>query len=130
MKTISIFLALINSLLAGLLLTYTLSSNEIHQSGTLWLLAKSFAELSVVFIGALTWLTSMRTINPGPLLIGSLYLVVLGAVTIVWTYHLAVLNGQMQYYMAVFGASLMMQGISSLLGFAGETGNIAAPQIQ
>ncbi|HKJ39737.1 MAG TPA: hypothetical protein VJ972_13250 [Anaerolineales bacterium] len=129
MKTLSIFLALINSLLAGLLLTYTLSSNEIHQSGTLWLLAKSFAELSVVFIGVLTWLTIMKTTNPGPVLIGSLYLVVLGAVTIVWTYHLAVLNGQMQYYMAVFGASLMMQGLSSLLGFVGETGNIA-PQIQ
>ena len=117
MKTISIFLALINSLLAALLLTYTLSSNEIHQSITFWLLAKSFAALSVIVISMLTWLASTRSINTNPLLIGSLYLVVLGAVTIVWTYHLAVLNGHMEYYMAVFGGSLMTQGIASLLGF-------------
>jgi len=121
MKTLSIFLALINSLLAGLLLTYTLSSNEIHQSGTLWLIAKSFAALSVLLIGVLTWLASMKTMNTSPLLIGSLYLVVLGAVTIVWTYHLAVLSGNMEYYMALYGGSLMTQGIASLLGFGVET---------
>lgn len=117
MKTISIFLALINSLLAGLLLTYNLSSNEIHQPITVWLLSKSFAALSIVMIGILTWLASTRTTNINPLLIGGLYLVVLGAVSIVWTYHRAVLNGHMEYYMAVFGGSLMTQGIASLLGF-------------
>ena len=117
MKTISIFLALINSLLAGLLLTYTFSSNEIRHSVTLWLLTKSFAALSVIAIGTLTWLASTRETNTNLLLIGWLYLVVLGAVTIVWTYHHAVLNGYMEYYMAVFGGSLMVQGIASLLGF-------------
>ena len=54
--------------------------------------------------------------NAGPLLISDLYLVVLGAVTTVWTYHLAVLSGDMEYYMAAFGGSLMTQGIASLLG--------------
>lgn len=38
MKTISILLALVNSLFAGLLLAYTLSSFELHEAGTLWLL--------------------------------------------------------------------------------------------
>jgi len=109
MKTVSILLALVNSLLAGLLLIYTLSSNEIHESGTLWLLTKSIAALTVIMIGALTWLASVRTAYTGPLLIGGLYLVVLGAVTIVWTYHLAVLSGDMEYYMVAFGGSLMMR---------------------
>lgn len=117
MKTISTLLALVNALFAGLLLTYTLSSSEIHTAGTLWLLAKSVAPLSVILIAMLTWLVSIRAVNAGPLLIGGLYLLVLGAVTIVWTYHIAVLSGDMEYYMILFGGSLMAQGVASLLGF-------------
>ncbi|HAV76874.1 MAG TPA: hypothetical protein DCX53_05910 [Anaerolineae bacterium] len=118
MKTISILLALVNSMFAGLLLAYNLSTIELHESGTLWLLTKTFAALSVIAIGALTWLTSIRAMRANPLLICGLYLVVLGAVTIVWTYHLAVLSGDMEYYMVLFGGSLMIQGLSSLLGFS------------
>ena len=120
MKTISILLALVNALFAGLLLTYTLSSNQIHTTGVLWFLAKAAAALSVILVGLLTWLVSIRALHAGPLLIGGLYLVVLGAVTIVWTYHVAVLSGDMEYYMILFGGSLMMQGIASLVGFGLE----------
>lgn len=117
MKTISIFLALINSLLAGLLLAYDFSSSHLYRSDMLWTFAKSFAALSVIAIGILTWLVSAGAFNANPLLIGGLYLLVLGVITIVWTYHLAVLNEHMEYYRIVFGASLSTQGIASLLGF-------------
>lgn len=127
MKTISIFLALINALLAGLLLAYNLSSSELYESNTLWMFAKSFAALSVIGIGILTWLASVGAINNNPLLVSGLYLVVLGAVTIVWTYHLAVLRGGMEYYMVVFGASLSVQGIASLLGFGAMTQSMTVP---
>ena len=115
MKTISILLALVNALFAGLLLAYNLSSIEPYGSGTAWLLTKSLAALSVIAIGILTWLASARTMNAGPLLIGDLYLVVLGTVTILCTYHLFVLSSDMEYYMAVFGSSLMTQGMTSFL---------------
>ena len=36
MKTISIFLGLINSLLAGLLIAFSLSGSEIRQAAVLW----------------------------------------------------------------------------------------------
>jgi len=117
MKTISILLALVNALFAGLLLAYSLSSIDLHGSDTVWLATKSLAALSVIVIGVLTWLASARSMNVSPLLIGDLYLVVLGAVTIVWIYHLAVLSGDMEYYMAAFGGSLITQGVASLLGF-------------
>jgi len=120
MKTISILLALVNALFAGILLAYSLSSIELHESSTVWLLTKSLAALSVIVIGVLTWLVSTRTMNMAPLLIGGLYLVVVGAVTIVWTYHLAIISGDMEYYMIFFGGSLMMQGVASLLGFGAE----------
>lgn len=125
MKTLSIFLALINALLAGLLLMYTLSSNEIHEANTLWLLTKSLIALSIIVIGLLTWLACMMVMSVNPLLIGGLNLVVLGAVTIVWTYHLAITRGNLDYYMALYGASLMMQGIATLLGFGVQSQSIS-----
>jgi len=118
MKTVSIFMALINSLLAGLVIMYNLSVFQLYEISIYGLLIESLADLSIIIIGALTWFSCMKAIHTGPILIGSLYLVVLGAVSIVWTYHLAVLSGHMQYYMAIFGTSLMAQGLSSLLGFS------------
>ena len=81
MKTISIFLALINSLLAGLIIMYNFSVFQLYESGTSWLLIESIIDLSVIMIGAFMWFACMREIHSGPVLIGGLYLVVLGAVT-------------------------------------------------
>lgn len=127
MKTISIFLALINSITAGLLLTFTLSSREIQQAQTLWLLTKVAAASIVILIGALTWLGSARAVRSGLLSMCSMFLVVLGAATTVWTFHLGIVTGDMEYYMAWYGASLMAQGVTSLAGFAGESKNMIAP---
>ena len=44
MKTISIFLALINSLTAGVLLASSLTGSEIHPAAALWLLIKGVAQ--------------------------------------------------------------------------------------
>ena len=126
MKTISIFLALINSLLAGLLIAYSLSGSEIHQADTWWLLTKVLAGLSVIAVGALTWLGSIRTIRPSLMALSSLFLVALGAATVMWTFHLALVTGDMEYYMIIYGGSLMMQGGASLFGYAGTWENMKA----
>src|SRR5215510_7179267 len=99
MKTISIFLALINSILAGLLLAYALSGNELREAEAWWLITKVLAALSVIAIGALTWLGSVRNAIPVILPLSSLFLVALGAATTVWTIHLAIMRGDMEYYM-------------------------------
>jgi len=126
MKTISIFLALVNSLLAGLLLAASLTGSELREAATWWLLTKVFAALFVILIGALTFLGSIRSISAGVLPLGSLFLVALGAATIVWTIHLSIISGDMEFYMVVYGGSLMVQGMTSLLGFAGDSRNLIA----
>lgn len=126
MKTISIFLALINSLAAGLLIVFSLSGNEIRQAAAWWTLIKTLAAFSVIMIGALTWLASLRTVGPGLMSLGSLLLVALGAATIVWTLHLALVTGDAEYYMLVYGGSLMVQGTSSLFGVLEEPRNSVA----
>jgi hypothetical protein len=119
MKTVSIFLALVNSLIAGLLLAASLTSSELRQAAAWWLLTKIFAGLFVIAIGVLTWLGSIRALSAGILALAGLFLVALGAATSVWTIHLSILTGDMEYYMVMYGGSLMLQGVTSLLGFAG-----------
>lgn len=124
MKTISMFLALINSLLAGLLIVFSLSGTELRQAAAWWLLTKLLAGSSVIVIGALTWLGSVRTIKPSLMAVSSLFLVALGAGTVMWTLHLGLVSGDMEYYMFLYGGSLMMQATASLFGYSATSENM------
>jgi hypothetical protein len=126
MKTISIFLALVNSLLAGLILAFSLSPTELSQTEAWWSLTKVTAASSVILVGVLTWLGSAHTIRAGLIGLCSLFLVALGAATVVWTFHLALLSGDMEFYMVVYGGSLAVQGMASLFGFAGDSKSITS----
>ncbi len=125
MKTISLFLALINSIVAGLLLALTLSNSGIRATETPWLVAKIVAGASVIFIGMLTWVACARTVAPGILPISGLCLVILGTATLVWTFQRGLFVGHMEYSMAFFGGSLLVQGLTSLLGFTSDSRSIA-----
>jgi len=126
MKTISIFLALINSLLAGVILLASITGNEINEAAFLWLLTKILASGSVIAIGVLTWWGNISTMKVGPMAVSSLFLVALGAATAVWTLHLVMVTGDIEFYMIVYGGSLMTQGAASLLGLAEGSRNITA----
>ena len=123
MKTISIFLALINSLLAGFLILLSLSSADVQQAESWWLLIKILAGSSVIMIGVLTWIGSLGYIKPSLAALASMYLVALGAGTTVWTVHLAQMTGDMKYYMLLYGCSLFVQGVAVLFGTSPGTGN-------
>ncbi len=116
MKTISILLALVNSLLAALVIAFSLSATEIRDAAPLWLATKVLAGLAVIAIGGLTWLAGMRPINQSIVLLSGAFLVGLGAAAAIWTLHLALVTGDMEGYMFVFGGSLGLQGIATLLG--------------
>jgi hypothetical protein len=125
-KTVSIFLALINSLLAGVILLASLTGNELREAVPFWLLIKAFATLGIILAGALTWIGIVSAVRPRLLALSNLALVALGAAIAAWTLHLAIVTGDLEAYMVLFGGSLMMQGAASLLGFAEETRNITA----
>lgn len=126
MKTISIFLALVNAIFAGLLIVHDLSTHGIHASILGWTLIKLSTALVVIVISICAWLGVMGTIPPGPLLLGNLFLVALGPATIMWTVHIALTTGNVDYDIAVYGGSLVVQGLTSLLGFTVTSGNRAA----
>lgn len=126
MKTISIFLALVNSLAAGLILAFSLSPIELHQTAAWWSFTKVAAASSIILIGMITWLGGMRTANADLMSLCSLFLVALGAATAVWTFHLALVTRDIEFYMFIYGGSLIVQGMASLFGFAGDRRNIAS----
>lgn len=126
MKTISIFLALINSLMAGLILAFSLSPIELRQAETWWMLTKIIAAGCVILIAIITWIGSVRTTNPGVMALCSLFLVALGAATAVWTFHIALVTRDVEFYMIVYGSSLTLQGMASLFGFATDSRNVTS----
>lgn len=126
MKTISIFLALINSLLAALLITFLISSADFRVSAPWWSMFRILVALSVISIGLLTWFDSIVHVNVGLVALGSLSLVAIGAGTVVWTFQRAQLTGDMQYYMIIYGGSLFVQGIALLFGISQGAGNTSA----
>ncbi len=125
MKTISIFLALVNALLAGLIIASSLSTVDFRQAQFWWSIIKIVAAACVILIGLITWLGSMRGPDPGLMGLCSLFLVALGAATVVWTFHLALISGDLEFHMIVYGGSLAVQGMASMFGFAGDSRSVA-----
>ncbi len=126
MKTISVFLALINLIFAGFLIALDLSYNGIHAGKLWWSLMKLSTASLIIMIGVSAWLGAMGAIPQRPILFGSVFLVALGPATIVWALHVMLTTGDVEYHRAVYGASLMAQGVTSLLGFAEDNRNTDA----
>jgi hypothetical protein len=126
MKTISIFLALINALMAGLILALSLSPSELRQAATWWSLAKISSACCVILIAVITWTGSARTVNAGVMALCSLFLVALGAATAVWTFHLVLVTHDIEFHMVVYGGSLAVQGMASLFGFGGDSRSVTS----
>jgi hypothetical protein len=116
MKTISIFLALINSLLAGLLITFLISSVDFQVSATWWSVFRILVALSVIVIGILTWIDGIAHVHAHLMALSSLALVAIGAGTVVWTFQRALITGDLQYHMIIYAGSLFVQGIALLFG--------------
>jgi len=124
MKTISIFLALINLLFAGFLIALDLSYNEIHLRTLWWSVLKLSTAAVIIVIEIIVWLEVTGAIRPTLVLLGGVFLIALGPSTIVWAVHVALTTGNVEVHMAVYGGSLMAQGLASLLGFAEESRNL------
>lgn len=126
MKVLSILLALVNSLAAGLLLLSCISVSNLSWEGLAWLGARVATGALVILSGALIFRDGMQPIGPGKMLVAGLTLILLGVSSAMWGVHLSIVSGDVKNVMILFGGSLVVQGISSVIGLAGESGNIPA----
>ena len=122
MKVLSIFLALVNSLVAGMLLLSCVSVSNLSWDGLGWLAVRVATGMLVILAGILTFRDNTQGIAPGKMLIIGLLLVLLGTGSAMWGLHLSIISGDIKNVMILFGGSLVLQGIASVTGLreAGE----------
>ena len=122
MKVLSILLALVNSLVAGMVLLSCVSVSNLSWDGLGWLAARVTTGMLVILAGILTFRDSTQGIAPGKMLIIGLLLVLLGTGSAMWGLHLSIISGDIKNVMILFGGSLVLQGIASVTGLreAGE----------
>ncbi len=126
MKTLSILLALINSLAAGLVIAASLPAiHFLRPASSLWNGVKVSASVMIIAAGILTWIAAGRLLSSANLmLLTGLLLVSLGTASAVWTVHLALATGNLKSTMFFYGGSLMAQGAASIWSlFVEDRGN-------
>ncbi len=115
MKTISILLALINSLAAGIVIAASLPAIQVlRPAASMWNATKVALSVGIIGAGILTWIAAGRSTDQHLVFIMGLFLVALGTASAVWTIHLALSSGTIKDHMFLYGGSLMAQGASSL----------------
>lgn len=126
MKTLSIFLALINSLLAGLLITFLISSPNFPSSPTAWSVLRILIAGTVIVIGLLTWADGMSHIHPGLMALAGIALIVIGTGTVVWIFERILMTGHLEFHMIIYGGSLFIEGIALLFSLSQGSQTISA----
>ncbi len=116
MKVLSILLALVNSLMAGLVLLSCISVSILSWDGVGWLAARVATGMLVILAGILTFCDGAHPIGLGKMLTTGLMLVLLGAGSVMWGVHLSIVSGDIKNVMILFGSSLVLQGIASVVG--------------
>lgn len=126
MKTISILLALVNSLAASLVVAASLPAIQIlRPAASLWNATKVMISAAVITAGVLTWFSAGRSSPSSNLiLLTGLFLVATGSASAVWTIHLALMNGESHNSLFVYGGSLIAQGVSSIWNLLPASGGI------
>lgn len=116
MKVLSILLASVNSLAAGLVLLSCVSVSTLSWEGLGWLGARVVTGALVILSGGLIFRDGMQPIGPGKMLVAGLSLILLGVSSAMWGLHLTIISGDVKNVMILFGGSLVVQGIASIVG--------------
>lgn len=116
MKVISILLALINSLIGGLLILSCVAAGEALG----WIAFKTGARILAIYFGILTFKDSVQPMRQSRMLLNGLFLVIAGVSAVAWGIHWSIISGDIKNTILLFGGSLFIQGLTSVLGI--ETG--------
>jgi len=116
MKVISMLLAFINSLIGALLILSCVSAGEALG----WIAFKTGAGILSIYFGTLIFKDSIQPISQSRMMLSGLSLVIIGVSTLAWGIHWSIVSGDVKNTILIFGGSLFIQGLSSILGM--ETG--------
>ena len=112
MKVITILLAFINSLIGGLLILSCVSAGEAFG----WIAFKTGAGILAIYFGILTFKDSIQPIRQSRIVLSGLMLVIAGISAVAWGIHWSIISGDVKNAILLFGGSLFIQGVTSILG--------------
>lgn len=112
MKVISILVAFINSLGGVLLILSCVSAGEALG----WIAFKSGAGILAMYFGILTIKDSIQPIRQNRMLLSGLLLVIIGVSAFALGVHWTIVSQDMKLTVLLFGGSLFVQGLTSILG--------------
>jgi hypothetical protein len=118
MKVLSILMAMVNTLLSGLILLSCVSFKYLHLDALVRISGRLATALLVILVGALTYRDGVRPLHPAVLLIGGMMLILLGTGSAVWGIHLSLVSGDLKKAVILYGGSLVVQGNGSIWGLA------------
>ena len=116
MKVISILLAFINSLMGALLILSCVSAGEALG----WIAFKTGAGILAIYFGIVVFRDSIQPLRQSRMILSGLFLVVAGVSALAWGIHWSIVSGDMKHTVLIFGGSLFIQGLTSILSI--ETG--------
>jgi hypothetical protein len=116
MKVISILLAFLNSLIGGLLILSCVSAGE----SLGWVSFKSGAGLLAVYFGIMTFKDNLQPIRQSRILLNGIALIVIGISAVAWGIHWSITSGDTKNTVILFGGSLFVQGLTSVLGIEAD----------
>jgi hypothetical protein len=112
MKVISILLAFINSLIGALLILSCVSAGEALG----WIAFKTGAGILALYFGILTFKDNVQSVSQRHMLLNGLLIVIVGVSALAWGIHWSIVSGDMKNTILLFGGSLFLQGLTSILG--------------
>ena len=112
MNVISILLSYINSLIGVLLILSCVSAGEALG----WIAFKTSAGILAIYFGILTFKDNMQPIHQSRMLLSGLFLVIMGLSALAWGIHWSIISGDMKNTILLYGGSLFVQGLASILG--------------
>jgi hypothetical protein len=120
MKVTSILLAFLNSIMGSLLILSCVSAGESFG----WISFKTGAGILAIYFGLLTFKDSVQPIRQSRLLLNSIFLIVIGVSAVAWGIHWSIISGDMKNTVLLFGGSLFIQGLTSVLGIESNETNV------
>ena len=112
MKVISILISFLNSLFGMLLILSCVSAGEALG----WIAFKTGAGILAIYFGILTFKDNIHPISPKRLLLSGLFLIIIGVSTFAFGVHWSIVSGNMKNTILLFGGSIFIQGLTSVLG--------------
>ncbi len=112
MKVISILISFLNSIFGVLLILSCVSAGEALG----WIAFKTGAGILAIYFGILTFKDSIQPISQNRLLLSGLFLVIIGVSAFAFGIHWSIVSGNMKLTVLLFGGSMFIQGLTSILG--------------